>query len=392
MAPRDKSPSGVTVAARLRLHQEILLEFARLAIDAQDLSRLLDIGAEQIARATGVHHSKILRYEADAAGLKMLAGRGWNPGIVGHAVLPIDMRSPAGRSYQTRAPVRDPDVANSQELRYEPLLREHGIRALINAPIAIDGIVWGVAELDSTTPDAFSRDDERFLQAFAHILALAVRGRETERKRTAALKDASAQLIRSQSMRDEQSHRVRNYFQMILGLLGTRSTHAADPTVRKEFHAVMERIAAISLAHDMLEIQNGAGTIDTGRYLNALCDSMERILGSGPKILRKIESLPLRSDRIVPLGLILNELLTNCIKYARIDRADRHIEVRFTVDHARHEGYLVVEDNGPGMGPRRKNSKGLTFVEGLAAQLSGSVGIENRNPGTRVRICLPIID
>ena len=73
----------------------------------------------------------------------------------------------------------------------------------------------------------------------------------------------------------------------------------------------------------------------------------------------------------MPLGLVLNELVTNCIKYAVKDRADGLIGVTFRADVGTSEARLVVRDNGPGMGEDRLGSMGLRLFRSLASQLSG---------------------
>lgn len=379
--------------ARLRQHQAILLEFARVATQARNMERLFDIAAEQSARAIGVRHSKVLRYQKEKAELAMLAGKGWDVSDTGElAVLAIDMGSPPGRAFQTKGPVLIGNLADSTEYRYHPLLKKHGILSVLNVPVAVDGIVWGVLEVDSTEQDAFNDDDTAFLQTMAFILALAIQHRIATKKKNKAREKASARQVQADVMLQEQNHRVRNYFQMILSLISLRSLRASSQELRGEYKEVMERIAAIGLAHDLLTVQSGESVVEVGAYLSALCDNLERSLGEGPKIAREFEKRSLGADRIVPLGLILNELLTNCIKYAGIDRPNRQIAVRFIVNPENQEATLTVQDNGPGMGERRKGSKGLTFVSTMAEQLSGRMDVETSSAGTKVCVMFPLFD
>jgi two-component sensor histidine kinase/putative methionine-R-sulfoxide reductase with GAF domain len=370
-----------------------LLEFARIAAQARDMQRLFEICAEQTARAAGVRHTKVLRYHKVGAELVMLAGKGWDLGDFGEsAVLSIDMASPPGRAFQTKAPVRLGDVSTDPDFRYHPLLKKHNILSVLNVPVAMDGVVWGVLEVDSTEPNAFDDDDTAFLQTMALVLALAIRQREAERDRNAAREDVSARLVQADILLQEQNHRVRNYFQMILSLISLRSLKTSDKSQRAEYKKIMDRIVAIGLAHDLLTVESGENTVDVAAYLGALCENLERSLDEGPKIARDFQDRALRSDRIVPLGLILNELLTNCIKYAGLKRPDRLIAVRFTVNPDTQEGSLTVQDNGPGMGKKREGSKGLSFVNMMAQQLSGRLDIDSSTAGTKVTIVFPLFD
>src|SRR5690242_11060030 len=83
---------------RVREHQIILVEFVRVAAEATNQERLLNLACEHAARATGVKHSKVLQFRSDKRDLLMIAGEGWKPGVVGHARLGADMMSPPGRA------------------------------------------------------------------------------------------------------------------------------------------------------------------------------------------------------------------------------------------------------------------------------------------------------
>jgi two-component sensor histidine kinase/putative methionine-R-sulfoxide reductase with GAF domain len=377
---------------RVRHHQSILVDFARLSAEATNLQRLLDIACQHAARATGVQHSKVMQYRSDKGDLLMIAGKGWTPGVVGHSRLGADMMSPPGRAYQTREAVCIGTVNDDPNFRYASVLKDHGIVSVLNALIAIDGVVWGVLEVDSATPNTFDEDDERFLIAFALTLALAIRHRQGQADQERSAEEMGRRLLQAETYMREQNHRVRNYFQMILSLLGSRSRKAADEQARVEYKEVMDRVTAIGLAHDLLTVEGGQSVVNTATYLNALCSGIERAMGDELKIERDLEPIQLRPDRAVPLGLVLNELVTNCIKYAVNDRPDAFIRVRFRWDLGTAEAVLVVQDNGPGMGNQRPGGMGLRLVRSLAGQLSGRVTVDSSTSGTTVVMTFPLIE
>ncbi|EIM25352.1 signal transduction histidine kinase [Microvirga lotononidis] len=377
---------------RVRQHETILVEFARVSAESTDLQRLLDIACQHAARATGVDHAKVMQYRSDKGDLLMIAGKGWKPGAVGHARLGADMLSPPGRAYQTREAISSGSINDDPDLRYSSLLKDHGIVSLLNAPIAVDGVVWGVLEVDSTTPDAFDEDDQRFLVAFSLVLALAVRHRQGQSERERKAEEMGRRLAQAETYMQEQNHRVRNYFQMILSILGSRSRRAASGQARTELEEVMERVTAIGLAHDLLTVESGQSVLDAATYLDALCLGIERGMTDELRIERDLEPVQLRPDRAVPLGLILNELVTNCIKYAVKEQPDAFIKVRFRSDLGTSEALLSVQDNGPGMGELRPGSLGLRLVRSLAGQLSGRINIDSSASGTEVTLIFPMIE
>jgi two-component system, sensor histidine kinase PdtaS len=381
------------VHERLRCHQAILVDFARVAADTTDLPRLLDLACQNAARAIGVSHAKAMQYRSDKGDLLVTAGKGWNPGVVGYARFGIDMQSPPGRCYQTRDCVKIADIEGDPNYRVSAVLKEHAIRSVLNAPIAVEGIVWGVIEVDSAEPNRFDDDDERFMLAFALILALAVRHRQAQAERERNGEDLALRLAQTVTLLEEQSHRMRNYFQMILSIIASRAKRAADEQSRNDFKDVMERVTAVALAHDQLTFTPGGQShVDMSNYLAALCAGLERTSDEPLKIAHDLEPIQVRPDRAVPLGLVLNELLTNAIKYAARGRPDAIIGVRFAAVPDTKEGKLSVRDNGRGIGDPRPGSQGLKLVRSLASQLSGWIDVESSSSGTVVSLTFPLVD
>ncbi len=386
-------PEQDTTLTRVRHHKGILVDFARVAAESTDTQRLLDLACHHAARAIGVAHSKVMQVRHDKGDLLLIAGRGWKPGIVGHCRLGIDMLSPPGRAYQMRDVVRIDDLPNDPNFRWSPVLREHDIRSVLNAPIAIDGIVWGVVEVDATDIARFDVDDERFLLGFSLVLALAIRHRQGQRDRERSAEELGRKLLQADTLLSEQNHRVRNYFQLILSVLASRSRKSKDERMRAEYDAIMERVTAIALGHDQLTFAGLAQThVNAATYIDALCLGLERSLESDLRIERDAEPIMLRPDRVVPMGLVLNELLVNAIKYAAKGRQDAMVKVRFAAHNGDAEALLEVSDNGPGMGDARSGSMGLRLIETLSSQLSGRLEIDSSSKGTTVSMYFPLVE
>ncbi|MBV1798568.1 GAF domain-containing protein [Siccirubricoccus sp. G192] len=153
------SPDPVKEAQRLRLHQRILRDFGRIALEDLEIGPLLQRAVAQAARATGVRHTKIMRYRTEQGDLLAEAGFGWRPGLIGKARFGIDAASPAGRALQIGQPVMIDDIRDHPEFRLEPVIAEHGLVSLLNVPIRFDGIIWGTLEADSEQPGHFDELD-----------------------------------------------------------------------------------------------------------------------------------------------------------------------------------------------------------------------------------------
>ena len=124
-----------------------------------------------------------------------------------------------GQTLQTRQPLIIYDYVSEPDLRISPVLREHGITSLLNVPIAIDGIVWGVLEVDSDTPRHFGQNDTIFLLTMAYILGLSLHSRMALQRSMQEAVDAAVALATQKTLLRELEHKIKNDFQLIQSLL-----------------------------------------------------------------------------------------------------------------------------------------------------------------------------
>lgn len=386
-APDPSAPDPLL--ERLRRYQCILADFGRMASEAKELSTLLQVACAQAARGIGIRHTKVMRYRPTMGDLLVEAGIGWKPGVVGHTKLGADIASPAGRAFQSRQPVRINDLPNDKEFRCPPSLRAHGIVSVLNVPVSADGIVWGVLEVDSDTPRHFSEDDTTFLTAMANILGLVIQGKLRDKQATDAAASASAEVERQKMLMRELAHRDKNDFQMIMSILLMQKSKQQDPEAVRGFSHALDRVSAISMAHDQLAMRPDRGTIDVAAYLKALCGNLDH-RSEGIAIETHLDKAELSHERAVSLGLITNELVTNAMKYA-FPGGQGVVRVAFAVDALTEQGCLTVADNGVGMGPSRPGSSGLQLVDGLARQIGGTVERTSSDQGTTFQVCFLLV-
>jgi two-component sensor histidine kinase len=387
MMPKSADKTDARTA-RLLEYQQALAGFCRVAGETLPLDRLLHHATAQASRVTHVRHVKVMRYRPDRADLLLVAGVGWKPGVVGHATFGLDQASPAGRCFQTASPVVIDDLPGSPEYRTSPVLRDHGIVSVVNVPLRVDGRLWGVFEVDAATPHHFDEADVVFLSTFANIVGLALQRMETEQSLLDSLAQSAQAEARSEVLLRELQHRVKNNFQVILAFLALQRRHASDES-RERFASVMDRVHAIALAHDQLTFQNNAGEVEFSDYLRALCANIDpHREGIAIEVEARRATLPI--DRAVPAGLIVNELVTNSLKYA-FDERGGSIRVTFSVDEDRGEASIEVADDGRGMGEKREGGLGLTLVKAFIGQISGQVEPCEVERGTCTRVHFPLV-
>ncbi|GEO12736.1 sensor histidine kinase [Microvirga aerophila] len=386
--PRKTDSPGPELK-RLNEYQRTLAAFSRVASEVLPTERLLHYVTAQVSRVTHIRHVKVMCYRPGKGDLLLVAGVGWKPGIVGNTTFPLDNASPPGRCMQTAAPVVIEDLPNDTEFRMSPILREHGIVSALNVPIRIDGRTWGVLEVDADEPRAFDESDVTFLGTMANILGIALLRHETDTKAAEAVAESAREKSFAEVVLREFQHRVKNNLQTIISFLALQRRHASTPEDRSRFVSVMERIHAIALAQDQLSFETGVSNVEFSDYLRALCANIDP---QRENVTIQVETergslLPL--DRAVAAGLIVNELVTNSLKYA-FDESGGIIRVTFTVSPDQAEAHLAVEDNGRGMGPPRKGGLGLQLIDAFTTQLDGQVEQEPVAKGTRTCVSFPL--
>jgi len=368
-------------------YQSALATFTRIVSEADSQTRLLQNAVAQVARITHIRHVKLLRYRPDQGDLLIETGVGWKPGVVGHVSFGADRHSSPGRSLQTGAPVVSEDIRNDPEFRYADVLREHGIISVLNVPIFVSGKHWGVLEVDSVEKTVFDEFDIHSLSVFADIIGLSLAQRVAEADTLSAASDIAGTRRQTELLLRELQHRTKNNLQVIVSFLALQRRQSSNEEARERIASVMDRVLAIGLAHDQLSFKDSASTVNMQDYLKALCANIDP---HRPNISIEVDvdeaGFPL--DRAVPIGLIVNELVTNSVKYA-FDEDGGVIKVALRIDETIGEAKLSVSDDGRGIVPARTGSFGLGLVESLTGQLGGRRTTPELSKGTTTIVSFP---
>ena len=186
----------------------------------------------------------------------------------------------------------------------------------------------------------------------------------------------------------ELHHRVKNNIQVISSLLAMQST-GGDSEVEKRLEESQNRIRSIALIHEQLYRSSELAHIDVPGYFEVLVSQLVESFGKRDKVRMEleVEALELDVDQCMACGLIVNELVTNALKYAYPNGRGGVIRVSL---RASDEGEYVlrVADDGPGLAGSRNGSTptlGMSLVATLARQLRGRVEVDGSR-GTEVRV------
>ncbi len=197
-------------------------------------------------------------------------------------------------------------------------------------------------------------------------------------------------VVEKDTLMKELQHRVKNNLNVVTSLLELEDKKSLDAKAGQVLEDAIARVRSISAIYERLYLSDDLESVDLSLYVEDLAKSLFSTYGLDPaRVTLRVRSdrVLLDSKRSVPLGLILNELLSNSLKYAYPAPAFGEIGVELA--SAGNRICLSVSDRGPGipdayLGPDC-GSMGMTLVRMLTDQLGGDLAIENRG-GTRVRI------
>lgn len=216
----------------------------------------------------------------------------------------------------------------------------------------------------------------------------------TERK---LAEDALRQSLREKEiLMREIHHRVKNNMQVISSILNLQSTRLQDPAAKVAFKQCQQRIKSMAMIHEKLYRSKDPSNINFSDYLNSLTRQIfydQQLEPDRVQLHLAIEPQNLNLNLAVPVGLILNELVTNCFKHAFPGGRGGNIWIKFRrLPGGRFE--LSVKDDGVGF-PRRIDLKksmtmGLVIINALVEQIDGEIKlIRDRNKGNEFRLTFP---
>jgi PAS domain S-box-containing protein len=190
-----------------------------------------------------------------------------------------------------------------------------------------------------------------------------------------------AALSEKEALLKEVHHRVKNNLQVISSFLRLQASGLQDPAAIEALRESDERVMSMALLHETLYHSESLGRVDFDRYLRALRTELLRTYtGDDGRLTIATESqLPdLDIETAVPLGLLVNELLTNALKHAFPNGGTGHVSVQVSVES--DKGRLSVRDDGVGFTRRADGSTvsmGLGIIDALSRQLGGRGGFRH---------------
>jgi two-component sensor histidine kinase len=225
-----------------------------------------------------------------------------------------------------------------------------------------------------------------------HIEQLVERAGRLEReraeleRRTGALEAADAQ---KELLLHDINHRVKNQLQVVAGYIMLGQRDAGDEQAAEVLGSAANRLRVLARVYDRLQLGRDAATVGARGFIEELVNDLQPVLiGLRPIVLRtEAEDAELSSGRAATIGLMINELVTNSVRFAFAEDEPGNILVLFR----RCDGgfCLDVIDDGHGFrSEARSGSVGQRMLRALVAQLEGTIEWAGP-PGTRVSVSFP---
>jgi two-component sensor histidine kinase len=212
------------------------------------------------------------------------------------------------------------------------------------------------------------------------------------------LKRAEDQIKKSLAEKEvllhEINHRVKNNLQVMSSLLRLQSRQVSQKNYSNVLKEAQNRLHTMALIHEKLFQSRSIAHIDVEAYLKRLVAHLSYLYGvksSRIKTIIDAQGLQLKVDKADPIGLIANELISNCFKYAFPEGRQGTVSVSFSLES--NEFQFMVSDNGVGLREDLDTSDvqtlGLQLVNTLVKQLHG-IMIVKRSGGTEFLISFPV--
>ncbi|WP_313901214.1 response regulator [Methylobacterium sp. J-048] len=156
--------------------QTTLARFGELALRSDDLDEILTEACRLAGEALGTDLAKVVELQEDGKTLRVRAGVGWRPGVIGKATITAEHDTSEGHALRTGEPMISPDIATETRFRYSQFLIDNGVRAVANVLIigGHERPPFGILQIDSHVPRQFTESDTFFLRSYANLIAGAV--------------------------------------------------------------------------------------------------------------------------------------------------------------------------------------------------------------------------
>ena len=298
-------------------------------------------------------------------------------------------RGPVGTAVREDRPSWFQDFQNDPlSAPWHELCARSGWRAVAALPLHQNGEVIASLALYSGHVNAFDEDARNLLMEMAADISHAMDAFDLEAQRKQAEDTLRASLREKESLLKEVHHRVKNNLQVITSLLRLEAGRSDQPDTKSVLKEMQNRIRSMALLHETLYRSENLERVDLPGYIKQLTTHLYRSMVPEPGSIQlhlDLAPVSLALDQAVPCGLLVNELVSNCLKHAFPDGRTGEVRIDLQLVDGGQKIRLRVSDTGVGLPTdfeeKRTKSLGLQLVSDLIKQLNGQIEIGG-GPGT----------
>ena len=192
-------------------------------------------------------------------------------------------------------------------------------------------------------------------------------------------KELSKNINEKQLLLKELHHRVKNNLSLISSLISFQSDSIEEENIKSKFNDLQNRIIAISLAHERLFINDNnklSEEYNLNEFINAISNAQLNLDARKIQFNSKINAIFLNVNSAVPLGILINKLISNSIKHAKF--RGEFLIIDITINKINNSIIIEYEDNGIGFKTKpNKSTLGLFIIENMIRQINGTFEREN---------------
>jgi len=273
--------------------------------------------------------------------------------------------------------VKDVTTSSVTESMNENYNLPNQIISLLDVPLRMDGRLIGVMcyEKTGSVPKEFNEKERFFAMSTSLVFASSLEARA----RRTIQEELDQQLAEKETLLKEIHHRVKNNLAVVSSLIKLQSEKARDEYHRSLLNECVNKIRSIADIHEIVYQNNSLSEISAVDYFNKLLDGIQAFYSQNDAkvdLVKNIQDFTLSIEKMIPLGLIVNEVITNAYKHAFTERNTGLIS--FDLVKSKKSIELTIKDTGVGIA---KDSEfepklGMEIISDLAEQLDAEYAIK----------------
>ena len=380
----DRKRAQAEIETRAR-QQAVIAELGRQALTEDDISVLMEMVVEMVARTLGVEYSKVLELLPEGDALLLRAGVGWKEGLVGLASVGAGLDSQAGYTLFTDGPVVVEDLRKESRFGGPPLLHEHEVVSGMSVLIRGREGPFGVLGAHTKSRRIFAENDVNFLRGIANVLAAAIERQEAED----AL-DEVREAERGRLARDLHDTALQDLAYALTQMQLVQSTSEGsgpDQLLERAVEALKRAGRELRATVYDLQLEEERVSKPLVERLESLVELHRRMASNREVYLEVEDGFPSSAlgKKDSELLRILQEALNNVRRHSDAG----HVWMR--LGSKKNKIWAEVEDDGRGFDPGSATGLGSRSMRQRARLLGGELKVESDlGQGTRVRFEMPL--